>query len=416
MKKGIRMIVLVIVTLLQISCGSESDIRETQPTRWLGPSGNGIYPETGLLSEWPADGPELLWTCDSLGIGFSSAVIQNDHLFITGMIDSTGYLSKFNMEGKMMFRVPYGLEFTGNYPGTRGSPVLVGDRGYLESGCGKLVCFDTGDGTILWSKDLLVDFDGENIFWGMNETPVVDGDMIYATPGGKEYNVVALNRFNGDLIWNCSGEGEVSAYCTPLLFTHNGRKILATYTASHLMGIDATTGALLWSEDRPNEFAVHCLTPIYDQGELYYGTGNERGGGKLKLSEDGRGVSPVWENQMGDIHFGSILWDGYVYESFDDLKELNWRCVEWTSGREMFRSKELPAGFMICADSMLYCYTTRGILALIRPDPAGLHVVSQIKISQGSGVHIAIPTFHEGVMYVRHGNVLMAFQVKDQKS
>jgi outer membrane protein assembly factor BamB len=109
-------------------------------------------------------------------------------------------------------------------------------------------------------------------------------------PGGEEYIVVALNLFHGDLVWKCSGEGDVSAYCTPLLFDHNGRNMRVTHTASHLLGIDAYTGHLLWSEDRPTEWSVNCMTPIYDQGGLYDGTGNGRGGGKLKLSEDGSRV------------------------------------------------------------------------------------------------------------------------------
>jgi outer membrane protein assembly factor BamB len=415
MIKGLRNILFMIAISLLACCHGGRDHGETGPTHWLGPAANGIYPETGLLKEWPSEGPGILWIYDSLGIGFSTAVIQNDRLFITGMIDSTGYLYKFNLEGQLIYRVPYGLEFTGSYPGTRGSPVIVGDRVYLESGRGKLVCFENEDGAVIWSKDMLLDFDGKNIFWGMNETPVVHGDVIYATPGGKEYNVVALNRFNGDLVWKCSGEGDVSAYCTPLLFDHYGRWILVTYTASHLLGIDASTGNLLWSEDRPTEWSVNCMTPIYDQGELYYGTGNGRGGGKLKLSEDGSRVSQVWENQLGDIRFESILWDGYVYESFDEIKELSWRCVEWTTGKEMFRSRELAAGVMICADGMLYCYTTRGDLALVRPDPAGFHIVSQTKVKQGSGVHIAVPSIYKGVLYVRHGNALIAYQVKDGK-
>ena len=412
--KGVRNTLFIMALSLLACCHGGSDQSETVPTRWLGPTANGIYPETGLLTRWPDEGPEILRIYDSLGVGFSTAVIQNDHLFITGMIDSTGYLFKFNLEGKLIYRVPYGLEFTGSYPGTRGSPVIVGDRVYLESGRGKLVCFRNEDGAVIWSKDLLHDFDGKNIFWGMNETPVVDGDVIYATPGGQEYNVVALDRFNGDLVWKCRGEGEVSAYCTPLLFVHNGRRMLVSHTASHLMGIDVSTGSLLWSEDRPTEWSVHCITPIYYQGELYYGTGNGRGGGKLKLSEDGSQVYPVWENQLGDIRFASLLWDGYLYESFDEIKELKWRCVEWSTGKEMFRSKELAAGVIICADGMLYCYATSGALALVKPDTTGFHIVSQTKVKQGSGVHIAVPSIHEGVLYVRHGNALIAYQVKDR--
>jgi outer membrane protein assembly factor BamB len=403
---------LILIPLLLAGCHAERRSDPGPPTRWMGPSGNGIYPDRGLLKSWPAEGPEVLWTFDSLGMGFSSAIIQNNRLFITGMTDSTGYLFKFDLDGQLVYRVPYGLEFTGSYPGTRGSPVVAGDRVYLESGRGKLVCFNNEDGSILWSKELLADFGGKNIFWGMNESPVVDGDVIYATPGGTAYNVVALNRHSGDMIWSCSGEGEVSAYCTPLLFDHHGRKLLATYTASHLMGIDACTGELLWSEELPTEWSVNCVTPIYHQGDLYYGTGLGKGGGKLRLTEDGSRVSRVWENQVGDVHFGSLLWDGYVYESYNEIKELTWRCVDWSTGKEMFRSSALAAGVVICADGMLYCYTARGELALVRPDPSGFQIVSQTRVKKGSGVHIAYPTIHDGRLYVRHGNALIVYRIK----
>ncbi|MCK5135933.1 MAG: PQQ-like beta-propeller repeat protein [Bacteroidales bacterium] len=314
-------ILIFLVSGILFSCQTQ------EPTRWRGPSGNGIYQETGLLKEWPTGGPEILWTFDSLGIGYSSAVIQNGFLFTTGMIDSTGYLFKFNLQGDLVYNVPYGIEFTGSYKGTRGSPVVVGKKIYLESGRGQLICFNNEDGSVLWSKDLFTAFDGKNIRWGLNETPVVDENIIYATPGGVEYNVVALDRHSGNLIWSCKGEGEVSAYCTPLLFEHNGRKILSTYTKSHLLGLDASTGELLWSEDRPWEWSVHSSTPLYQEGELYYMSGHEKGGGKLKLNEDGSSVSLVWENQVCDYRYGAVLYDGYIYESFGEDKRVNWHWL-----------------------------------------------------------------------------------------
>ncbi|TFH20378.1 MAG: hypothetical protein E4H10_16725, partial [Bacteroidia bacterium] len=139
-----RPIVYGLMVFLWVSC-SHKDV-QTLPTRWMGPEANGHYPDTGLLKEWPAEGPEILWTYDSLGIGFSSAVIQNGYLFTTGMIDSTGYLFKLDLNGQLIYKVPYGTEWTGSYPGTRGSPTVVGDRVYLVSGRGKLLCFNNEDG------------------------------------------------------------------------------------------------------------------------------------------------------------------------------------------------------------------------------------------------------------------------------
>ena len=405
-----KLAVSLLASYLMVSC--VTDDTSQIPSRWLGPSGNGIYPDTGLLKEWPAEGPEILWTYDSLGIGFSSAVILDDYLFTTGMTDSTGYLYKLNLQGDLIYKIPYGLEWTGSYRGTRGSPTVAGDKIYLVSGRGKVICFNNRDGSIVWSKEMFTDFDGENITWGINETPVVEGDLIYATPGGKDYNVIAMDRHTGELKWSCKGKGEVSAYCTPLLIEHKGRKLLVTYSASHLLGIEALSGELLWSVDLPNEYSVHLWTPIFHEGEIYYPTGLDLGGGKLKLSEDGNSVSVLWENQLCDYRSTAILLEGYIYESFSDNKRLTWRCVEWDTGKELFVSRELGYGKAIYADGMLYLHTSKGELALVKPDPEEFRVVSLTKITHGSGLHQAQPMMHKGVLYVRHGNSMIAYNVK----
>jgi outer membrane protein assembly factor BamB len=406
-----KIVCSLFVIMILGGCQTNRPSPQKEPSRWLGPSGNGIYPDNGLLKEWPAEGPEILWTYDSLGIGFSSAITHNDYLFTTGMIDSTGYLYKLNLEGDLVYRVPYGTEWTGSYRGTRGSPTVVGDKIYLVSGEGKLICFNSEDGSILWSKEYFTDFGGQNIFYGITESPVVDGDLIYATPGGKDYNVVALNRYTGELVWSCKGEGEVSAYCTPLLIDHNGRKLLITYTASHLLGIDPVSGKLLWSVDVPNEYSVHLWTPIYRDGEIYYPTGNELIVGKLKLSEDGNSVSVVWENLEIQFNISAILVGGYLLESYSDNARLTWRWVDWDSGEEMFFSRDLGPGRSLFADGMLYLYTYKGELALVKPDPKELRIVSQTKVTHGSDLHQAQPTMHNGVLYIRHGKAMIAYEL-----
>jgi len=403
---------IFLALLLVSGCFLNRDSQNPEPTRWLGPSANGHYPDTGLLKEWPKDGPEVLWTFDSLGIGFSSAVIQNDFLYATGMIDSTGYLFKLDLAGKLIYRVPYGLEWTGSYRGTRGSPTVVGNKIYLVSGRGKLVCFNNEDGEILWSKEYFTDFDGDNIIWGIAEIPVVDGDVIYATPGGKVHNVVALNRHNGNLVWSCPGKGGLSAYCTPLLLEHNGRKLLVTYTAEYLLGIDPAKGELLWSVDVRNEYSCHFTTPLHRNGEIYYPTSFDKGGGKLRLNEDANSIEVAWENQECDYRTSSILVDGYVYEAYIYYKRLTWRCVNWDTGEEQFISSDLAGGSSIYADGMLYLYTQKGELALVEPDPASFTVISQIKVSHGSGMHMAYPVIQNGVLYVRHGNAMIAYELK----
>lgn len=382
-----------------------------EPTKWRGPSGNGIYPESGLMKQWPADGPDIIWTYEQLGQGHSSAIVANEAVYATGMIEGTGYLFKFDLSGNLIYKQAYGPEFAESYNGPRGTPVIVGTKIYLESGNGVLYCLNEVDGENVWSKDLFREFDGSNIRWGVNETPVVDGRIIYATPGGSKNNVVALNRFTGDLIWASKGVGELSAYCTPRLINHNGRKILVTHTASHLIGIDAASGKLLWSHKHPNRYSVHPNTPLYHEGEIFYFSGYGQGGGKVKLNEDGTSVSRVWENKEVDSRMGgAVLVDGYLYASGDSNRE--WRCLDWESGKEMYASTAIAKGAVIYADGMLYCYSERGELALVKADPSGFNVVSKTKVSLGSEQHWAHPVIYDGVLYVRHGQALIAYKIK----
>ena len=381
-----------------------------EPTSWRGPDRDGIYPETGLLKQWPAGGPEIIWSYEDLGQGHSSAIVDQGFVFTTGMINDIGYLFKFDLKGKLVYKKEYGPEFTESFYGTRGTPTIVGDKIYLLSGTGKLHCIYNESGDILWTKDLFKDYDGKIIRWGMNETPVVDGDVLYITPGGKKYGIVALNRHSGELIWSSPGMGELTAYCTPLLFVHNGRKMLATHFESHLVGFDAKTGKMLWNQHQPNEWSVHPNTPIYHEGKLFYLSGYGQGGGMLEIAPDGNSVKLLWTHKKMDSRMGgAVLIDGYIYGSGDSRV---WSCLDWNTGEEKYTSQEIGFGVLVAADGMLYCYSQRGELALVKPDPSAFTVVSKTKVALGSEQHWAHPVIYDGVLYLRHGKALIAYKVK----
>ena len=398
-----------LIGLFILSC-LLSDGFTQEPTSWRGPSRDGHYPETGLLKQWPAGGPEILWTFEDLGQGHSSAIVDQGFVYTSGMSDEAGHLFKFDQKGKLIYKKQYGPEYTESFYGTRGTPTIVGDKIYLMSGVGILYCLNNETGDVLWTKDLIKDFGGSNIRWGMNETPVVDGKVVYITPGGKKNNLVALNRHSGDLIWSSPGKGELTAYSTPLLFEHNGRKMLATHTESHLMAFDATTGEMLWAKNHPNEYSVHPNTPVYYDGGLFFLSGYGKGGGMLELSPDGSSFELKWMQKNMDSRMGgAVQVDGYVYGSGDSRL---WCCYDWKTGEEMYTSQEIGNGVVIYADGLLYCYTQRAELALVAPDPSGFRVVSKTKVALGSEQHWAHPVIYDGVLYVRHGKALIAYRVK----
>ncbi len=389
---------------------SASVLFAQEPTVWRG-DGSGIYNETGLLKEWPANGPEILWTFEGLGEGHSSPVFANGLIYLSSMVDSIGYVFVFNQDGKLQWKVEYGKEFKESYPGARTSVVVVGDLMYMYTGYGELICMDANNGDKKWSKKAFEDFDGENIRWGVTETVVVDGDVVYMTPGGKKNNVVALNRFSGDLIWTAKGKGELSSYCTPLLIDLAARKLLVTHTADHIIGLDAKTGEMLWDYPHTNRWQVHANTPIFYNGDLFCFSGYGQGGVKLNMSDDGSSVEKAWFKAELDSRMGGmVVIDGYLYGSGDKARE--WRCVNWETGEETYVDKTIAKGVTIYADGMLYCYSDRGELALVEAKPKQFKVVSQTKVELGTAQHWAHPVINKGRLFVRHGDVLIAYKIK----
>jgi outer membrane protein assembly factor BamB len=168
---------------------------------------------------------------------------------------------------------------------------------------------------------------------------------------------------------------------------------------------------LLWSRYQPNRYSVHANTPVYSEGGLLYFSGYGQGSGKLELNEDGTKISLAWKNESFDSRMGgAVLVDGYVYGSGDQYRE--WKCLDWMTGKTIYTSTDIAKGNIIYADGMLYCYSEQGELALVKADPEKFNIVSKTSVEKGSEQHWAHPVIHEGVLYLRHGNALLAYRIK----
>jgi len=258
---------LFLILLLTASCRKPTKISD-----WRGPDRNGIYPEKGLLQKWPEKGPELLWAFEGLGYGHSSPAVVDHRVFVTGMKDtvaSIGTLFVFDDQGNKLYDKEYGKDFSLNFHGTRSAPVVVDDRIYIESGTGAVYCLNTEDGEEIWSKDFILDFGVDSVIqFGNSESVLIDVDQLICVPGGKENNVVALNRFTGELIWSCPGEGEIATYNSPILINHNGHKLVIAMTSNSVMGIDAETGEKYWRVEQIQQNKIHANTPLYFDGKI----------------------------------------------------------------------------------------------------------------------------------------------------
>lgn len=384
-----------------------------EASQWRGKDRDGIYDEKGLLPSWPAEGPKLLWHYENIGDGHASAsVVAHDRIFTAGAVQGKGFIYAFSLDGKLLWSTPYGDEWTESFPGSRSTPLINEGKVYFMSAFGKIICLSADLGKQLWSVDIMKDYDGVNITWGVTENLLIDGDKLFCTVGGTKNNVIALNKNTGKLIWSSTGNGEKSAYGSPLLITLPARKIVVAMTEKSILGLDAETGKKLWSHGQVNQWAVHANTPLYDNGYLYCASGYGCGGVMLKLSADGTKIDEVWKNAVLDSRMGGmVLLNGKIYGLGDQIKGLH--CLDWKTGKEIaFDKMNNRFGSIISSEGMLYTYDESGEVALIEPTLTGFKKISGFKVPFGSAQHWAHPVIENGRLYIRHGNSLMVYDIR----
>lgn len=399
------------IAILLLAAGLTTGLAAQENAQWRGEKRNGVYDrESGLLASWPEAGPPLLWSYEGLGEGHTSVSIANDRIYITGMTDSTGMLHVFDLQGKLVNRKAYGLEWSTNYNGSRSTVNVNDGRLYIFSGRGVLLCLDEKTLDVIWSKDIQKDFDGHNLQFGMAESPLIVGDVIYLTPGGETNNMVALNKLTGALVWSSRGIGKPSTYCSPLYIAELDIPVVVTAIDSNLVAFQAETGEMLWEVEQKNPYGHSPNTPLYENGLLFSTSGGGTGSMQFRFTNGGRSVEKVWTNEMDNKMGGFVKLGDYVYGSGE--KNRYWYCIDWKTGETKYKDNRIGVGNVIAADGMLYCYSDRGDFALVRATPEKFDLVSKFKIALGTNQHWAHPVIHNGVLYVRHGDALMAYKVK----
>jgi len=397
----------VLLSLLMVNSAFPAD-----SSFWAGSRQDGVYPDTGLLQEWPENGPVLLWQVDDIGTGYSTVGVVDDRVFVSGMVDNTGTLFAFDHAGNELWRTSYGAEWTRTFPGTRSTPVVYDGRIYIETAQGVVFCFEAAHGEILWQSSLFEHYGGDNIQYGLAESVLIHGDMVICTPGGVKNNIVALNRLTGDLIWSSAAKSEPPAYCSPTVIQHNGRNMIITITASSILALELETGNLLWDHIFYSRNGYFPNTPIYRNGFLYSVSGYRSGGIMLQLSPDGEDVKEIWRNASLDNLMGGVVEvNGFIYGA-GHMNDPSWQCLDWHSGEARWSTDEIVQGGVITADGLLFCYSEDGMVHLVQVDPTQFRLKGSFAVEVGSGEHFAHPVLDNGRLYIRHGSSLQVFNVK----
>ncbi|HPP51944.1 MAG TPA: PQQ-like beta-propeller repeat protein, partial [Thermoguttaceae bacterium] len=368
--------------------------------RFHGPDGRNYASDTGLLRQWPKEGPKLLWSAKKLGHGYSSVTVADGLIFTAGNIKDQTVITALDLKGNIRWQQPNGPAWTQDMPGTRGTPTYDNGRLYHESPLGELVCLEAATGKPIWRRNILKEFEGENIQWALAESVLIDGDRLICCPGGKKGAVVALNKHTGKLVWASPSVGARASYASPMLAEHQGVRMILTMNEKGLLAVHADTGQLLFEYPHKTPYDVNAFSPMYHEGHIFFSTGYGAGSVLVKVIGKGKQlrVEKVWDSKALDNHHGGVvLVDGFLYGSAYGGPFV---CLDWKTGKQQWKERAVAKGSLTWADGMLYCLSERRNVYLVRPNPEKLEVVSEFTLpSGGEGPSWAHPVVCGGRLY-----------------
>jgi outer membrane protein assembly factor BamB len=410
--------------------------------RWRGPNLDGVCTETGLLKVWPEGGPKLLWEMTGLGPGYSGIAIANGRLYTMGDRSVGAQTEWVERSGKLQCLIAYDLTTRKELwaaivgpphddGGPRCTPTVHDGLVYAIGTSGDVVCADAETGDIRWRKHLVKDFGGKNPGWRYSESPLVDGEKLLCTPGGRDAVMVALNRRTGELIWKCSmpdigrnGKDE-AGYSSIVIANGGGVRQYMQLTNKGVIGVAAKDGLFLWGYNKIANGTANIPTPVVRDDYVFCSTAYGAGSALLRLVPGGGSVRAeevyfLNANTFQNHHPGFVRIGDYIYGGHGHGKGKP-TCIEMKTGKVMWQENQPGGGSaaVLCADGHLYFRYEDNVLALIEADPAGYKLKSTFKLPRREGMsgpgwpHLVIA---DGKLYVRHSDVLFVYDIKAQSS
>ena len=391
-----------------VSAASSAPAGGADWSGWRGPNRDGKSTDTGLLQQWPANGPPLRWQAGGIGEGYSSVAVADGAVYITGSQNNQCVISCFNAAGERQWEKEHGPAWTGGPGGVRGTPVIDEGRLYLISGHGKIACYQAADGAEIWTAEMS-QFGGKPGHWGFTESPLILGDKVIIGPGGKQC-LIALDKRTGEKIWTSPGNGGSAHYTSAIHIVHAGIPMIIHGNSAGIFAVDPDDGRVLWQNDFSAGNTANCPTPGYSNGYVFWANGYGKGGICLKLERAGRSVSAVevYKTEEMDCHHGGfVLHEGYVYGNHGG----GWNCLELATGKRMWRSRGPGKGSLCFADGMLYLFGEKnGQAELVAARPDSFDSSGSFKVA-GEGPSWSHPVVTGGLLYLRYADNLYCFDV-----
>ena len=379
-----------------------------------GPRRDNLSDETGLLEQWPPDGPKLLWTARGIGHGFSTVAIAGGLIYTAGNVGPDTVITALDLDGKTQWTANNGPACKHDRPGTRSTPTLDGHRLYHENADGDLACLDARTGKRVWSLNILKKFSGRNTKWGLSESPLIDGNKVICVPGGVNAGMAALDKTTGETVWVCKETTEKPGYASPIVVEYGGIRQIVTMMQRSVVGVRADTGKLLWRQPHVAFADETVSTPLFHDRFVFVSTLFPGSSQLIELSAEGDGIAAkrAWKSMaLCNHHGGVLLVDGHLYGSTARGK---WECVALKTGKVVHAAKGVGKGSLTYADGMLYTYGEKGgAVGLVKATPEGHQVVSRFRIPKGGrGPAWAHPVVCGGRLYLRHGDFLYCYDIQ----
>ena len=412
-------------SLLSVACGAillslaayAADWRQ-----WRGPQRNGVSAETGLLQEWPKQGPRMAWQAKDIGDGYAAPSIVGNRIYILSNrgLDNEFVQALSTKDGKRIWATTLGK--VGNpkqmpsFPAARSTPTLDRGQVYALGSDGDLACVNASNGRIQWKKSLRADFGGVPGLWAYAESPLVDGDAVIVTPGGPKATIVALNKKTGETIWKSAVPGgDVAAYASAIAVEAGGRREYVQFLAKGLVAVDAKTGEFLWRYDATGKGITNIRSPLAAAGYIYTAEGNGPGGLIHLASARSAAPEQVYLQRglpnsiggsvvVGATHFGTTN-DGLV-------------AADWSSGKVLWQETSVGPGSIVAAGNRLYIHTESGGVVLVEATPDAYREKGRFtppgrpKGTRGPMEKAWVyPAIANGRLYIRELDTLWAYDI-----
>jgi outer membrane protein assembly factor BamB len=395
--------------------------------QWRGAERDGTSKESGLLKQWPAGGPKLLWQMNDIGDGYSTPAVVGTRIYL---MSNRGMENEFvqalsTQDGKPIWTTRVGNVGNPNQnppsAKARSTPTVDGNFIYALGSDGDLACLEAKSGKIRWQKSIRREFGGQPGEWAYAESPLVDGDAVVVTPGGAEATIIALNKKTGALIWKSAVPGgDPAGYASAIVVQGGGRKQYVQLLSKGLVGVDAKTGQFLWRYKEAAKGPAQYFTPVGRAGYAYCGALGV-GGALLRFKPDGGGVAAeqvYFERGLPNGIGGAVLVGDTLYGTEVGQKLI---ASDFTTGKVKWQSENFGWASVASADGLLYLHLVNGDFVLAEATPEGYREKGRFtppaqpkkkQAGQFAEMSFAYPVIANGRLYIRDLGTLWAYDIK----